>query len=560
MPEAGYLELAVRSNPDGRRGTPPVCSLVSSTVERSPKTTKRKAAETMDRDEARDHVASIFGLTEVNSGAYNGDWLPTSGRPMLDCHSPIDGGLLGRVALATPEDCEEVVRAAVTAQREWMCLPAPKRGEIVADVGAELAAKKADLGLLVTLEVGKTVTEGQGEIQEALDIAHFATGLSRQLHGLTIASERPTHSVREFWHPLGAIGVVTAFNFPAAVWSWNALIAAVVGDSVVWKPSSQAPLTAIAVTRVAARVLEAHEAPPVFSLLVGSGSAVGEQMLHDRRLPLISFTGSIPSGRHVAQTVAGRLGRTILELGGNNGAVVTGAADLDLALKGVAFGALATAGQRCTSTRRLILHTSIYDHFLPRLTEAYRSALVGDPSQPGTLVGPLIDGAAVDAYLDALARVQAEGGRVVCGGEPLPIPGLEGGHYVQPTIVEVGPDSKVPHEETFAPILYCYCYDTIEEAIALHNAVPQGLSSAIFTTDLREAELFTSALGSDCGMANVNTSTAGAEIGGAFGGEKETGGGRESGSDAWKAYARRLTSAVNYGYDLPLAQGVEFHT
>jgi aldehyde dehydrogenase (NAD+) len=510
--------------------------------------------------QAEQRVTEVFGLTEVNSGSYAGEWLPTHGRATLECRSPIDGGLLGRVTLAGGDDYEQVVAASGAAYREWMKLPAPRRGEIIADVGAELAAKKVDLGLLLSLEVGKTISEGQGEIQEALDIAHFATGLSRQLYGLTIASERPAHSVREYWHPLGPVGVVTAFNFPAAVWSWNALVGAVVGDSIIWKPSSEAPLTAVAVTRIVASVLDAHGAPPVFSLLVGSGSVVGEQLLNDERVPLISFTGSIPTGRHVAKTVAGRFGRALLELGGNNGAVVTARADLDLALKGVAFGALATAGQRCTSTRRLILQAEVYDRFLDTLADAYRTAKVGDPLQPGTLVGPLIDQAAVDAYLHALARVQAEGGRVVCGGGTVTVPGLEGGHYVQPTIVEVGSEARVPREETFAPILYCYRYETMEQAIALHNAVPQGLSSAIFTTDLREAELFTSALGSDCGMANVNTSTAGAEIGGAFGGEKETGGGRESGSDAWKAYARRLTSAVNYGYELPLAQGVEFPT
>ncbi|MHB9150049.1 MAG: aldehyde dehydrogenase family protein [Thermoleophilia bacterium] len=512
----------------------------------------------MDLKQARQRVTQVFGLAELNSGAYAGDWLPTAERAVLESRSPIDGGLLGRVTLANDDDYELVVAASVSAYREWMRVPAPRRGEIVADVGAALAAKKADLGLLVSLEVGKTISEGQGEIQEALDIAHFATGLSRQLYGLTIASERPAHSLREYWHPLGPVAVVTAFNFPAAVWSWNALVGAVVGDSIVWKPSSQAPLTAVAVTRVAAGVLEAHGAPPIFSLLVGSGGGVGERMLQDRRLPLVSFTGSIPTGRHVAQVVASRLGRTILELGGNNGAIVTARADLDLALKGVAFGALATAGQRCTSTRRLILQAEVYDRFLGMLADVYRAAPVGDPLRPGTLVGPLIDQAAVDGYVDALSRVQAEGGRIVCGGTPMQLPGLEDGHYVQPTLVAVEPGALVPEEETFAPILYCYRYHTLEQAISLHNSVPQGLSSAIFTTDLREADLFTSALGSDCGMANVNTSTAGAEIGGAFGGEKDTGGGRESGSDAWKAYARRLTSAVNYGYDLPLAQGVEF--
>jgi aldehyde dehydrogenase (NAD+) len=392
----------------------------------------------VELQQAKDRVTEMFGLAEVNSGCYGGSWLPTADRATLDCRSPIDGGLLGRVTLATSDDYQRVVAASVTAYREWMRLPAPKRGEIIADVGAELAVKKDDLGLLVSLEVGKTITEGQGEIQEAVDIAHLATGLARQLYGLTIASERPAHSVREYWHPLGPVGVVTAFNFPASVWSWNALVGAVVGDSMVWKPSSQAPLTAVAVTRVVAGVLEAHGAPAVFSLLVGSGGVVGEQLLHDERLPLVSFTGSIPTGRHVAQTVAGRFGRTILELGGNNGAVVTARADLDLALKGVAFGALATAGQRCTSTRRLILQAEVYDRFLEMLADVYRTAKVGDPLQPGTLVGPLIDRTAVDSYLDALTRVQAEGGRVVCGGATLSMPGLEGGHYVQPTLVEVG--------------------------------------------------------------------------------------------------------------------------
>ena len=377
----------------------------------------------MDVKEARGRVTEVFGLSELESGAYAGDWLPTAGRKVLESHSPIDGGLLGRVTLANDDDYERVVAASVAAYREWMRVPAPKRGEIVADVGAALAAKKADLGLLVSLEVGKTISEGQGEIQEALDLAHFATGLGRQLYGLTIASERPAHSVREYWHPLGPVAVVTAFNFPASVWSWNALVGAVVGDSIVWKPSSQAPLTAVAVTRVVAEVLEAHGAPPIFSLLVGSGGVVGERMLQDERLPLVSFTGSIPTGRHVAQTVAARLGRTILELGGNNGAIVTARADLDLALKGVAFGALATAGQRCTSTRRLILQADVYDKFLGMLADVYSAAQVGDPLRPGTLVGPLIDQAAVDGYLDALSRVQAEGGRIVYGGEVVTVQG-----------------------------------------------------------------------------------------------------------------------------------------
>ena len=514
----------------------------------------------MNLSEAKSRVTAAFDLEELNSGTYSGAWAETEGRAVLESRSPIDGEVLGRVALASDADYERVVAGAVEAFREWSRIPAPRRGEIIADVGARLAAHKAELGLLVSLEVGKTISEGQGEIQEMVDIAHFATGLSRQLHGLTVVSERSNHVLREHWHPLGPVGVVTAFNFPSAVWSWNALLGAVVGDSMIWKPSSEAPLTAIAVTRLVARVLDEHGAPPLFALLTGSGRTVGERLLQDGRLPLVSFTGSVPTGRHVAQTVAGRLGRTILELGGNNGAIVTARADLGLALKGVGFGALATAGQRCTSTRRLILQADVYDAFLSSLTDLYRSATVGDPLDAATLVGPLINRAAIDDFLDALARVQAEGGRIVVGGEPAEVAACPGGHYVQPTIVEVDASAQVPKEETFAPILYVFRYDSLEEAVAIHNAVPQGLSSAIFTTDLREAEYFLSPLGSDCGMANVNTSTAGAEIGGAFGGEKETGGGRESGSDAWKAYARRLTSAMNYGYDLPLAQGVSFPT
>ncbi|MCZ7663244.1 MAG: aldehyde dehydrogenase family protein [Thermoleophilia bacterium] len=508
--------------------------------------------------EAKDRIEAAFGLGELSSGAYSGAWAATAGRDVLECRTPIDGRLLGRVALAGEDDYQQVVGASVQAFREWHRIPAPERGALMAAVGAELAAKKADLGLLVSLEAGKTITEGQGEIQEAVDVARLAAGLGRQLYGLTIASERPDHSLREYWHPLGPVGVVTAFNFPAAVWSWNALLGAVVGDSMVWKPSSQAPLTAIALTRLVNGVLQAQGAPPIFMLLVGGGRTVGERLLEDHRLPLISFTGSVATGRHVAQVVAGRLGRTILELGGNNGAIVTARADLELALKGVAFGALATAGQRCTSTRRVIVHAGVYTDFLARLGHVYRMARVGNPLEDGTLVGPLIDRPAVASFLDALERVQAEGGRVVCGGEPETVPGCEGGHYVRPTLVEVDPTCRVPLEETFAPILYCYRYQSLDEAFAIHNSVPQGLSSAIFTTDLREAERFLSAQGSDCGMANVNTSTAGAEIGGAFGGEKETGGGRESGSDAWKAYARRVTSTVNYGYELPLAQGVSF--
>ncbi len=516
------------------------------------------AVATADVAQAWARVKDALGLEEVNSGVFDGTWAPISGREILPVHTPIDGSHLASVALATQDDFERAVRAARDAFERWQDVPAPARGEIVREIGELLRDHKETLGLLVSLEVGKIVTEGQGEIQEMIDIANFAVGLSRQLYGLTIASERPHHRLAEQWHPLGLVGVITAFNFPAAVWSWNALIAAVVGDVVLWKPSPRAPLTAVAITRIVNRVLERHGLPPIFYLLVDEGRSIGERMSRDRKIDLLSFTGSIPTGRKVAENVGRRLGKMLLELGGNNAAIVTDKADMEVALKGVAFGALATAGQRCTTTRRLILHEAIYDVFLERLTTAYRSVKIGNPLEEGVLVGPLISAQAVENYRAAIDRALREGGRLVYGGQVLTVPGLEGGHYVQPTLMEGAPEMSILCEETFAPILYVLKFRTLEEAIAIHNSVPQGLSSAIFTTDLREAETFLSHRGSDCGLANVNTSTAGAEIGGAFGGEKDTGGGRESGSDAWKAYARRQTVTVNYGPDLPLAQGVQF--
>jgi aldehyde dehydrogenase (NAD+) len=480
------------------------------------------------------------------------------GRTLLEVRSPIDGETLARIATADPSDYERMVERAQGSFKHWAQLPAPHRGDIIRQVADELARRKEELGLLLALEAGKTLDEGRGEIQEMIDVGHFAAGLSRQLYGLTIASERERHIIREQWHPLGPVGVITAFNFPSSVWSWNAFVAAVVGDPVIWKPSSDAALTAVAVMRVVNQVLERAGAPPIFFLLTGSGRVVGDRLLEDRRVPLISFTGSVKVGRRVAEAVAHRLGRAILELGGNNAAVVTARADLRVALRGVAFGALATAGQRCTSTRRLILQENIYPRFLADLCEAYRGARVGNPLNPEVLVGPLINRTAVDDYLNALAEAERQGARLVCGGGEVAVEGLPGGHYVLPAIVEVEPDMPIVREETFAPLLYVLKYGSLEEAIRIHNSVPQGLSSAIFTTDLREAEYFLSYCGSDCGLANVNTSTAGAEIGGAFGGEKETGGGRESGSDAWKAYARRQTVTINYGPELALAQGVHF--
>jgi aldehyde dehydrogenase (NAD+) len=466
--------------------------------------------------------------------------------------------LLGSVRGADAAATADAVARSVVAASEWAAIPAPKRGEIVAEIGRELAQFKDELGLLVSLEAGKTLSEGQGEAQEMIDLAGFAAGLSRQLYGVTTVSERPHHRMYEQWSPLGSIAVITAFNFPCAVWSWNAFIAAVVGDGVVWKPSSSTPLTAIAVTKVAARVLERRALPPIFSLVVGGGSDVGNALLDDGRLPLVSFTGSVATGRQVATAVARRLGRTLLELGGNNGVIISDKADLDMALKGVAFGALATAGQRCTSTRRLLLQDRIYDAFLGRLLTAYKHVRIGDPLLAETLVGPLIDRRAVNDYLTAVKTAGEQGGRLLYGGVTRSVAGCEGGHYVQPAIIEANPEMEICRQETFAPLLYVMRYHNLDEAIAIHNAAPQGLCSALFTTDLREEELFLSHRGSDCGIANINTSTTGAEIGGAFGGEKDTGGGRESGSDAWKAYARRQTVSINYGADLPLAQGVQF--
>ncbi len=507
---------------------------------------------------ARSRVASLLGPSDPLPGIFCGRWVAPEGADILPSVSPIDGGILGHVATAFPHNYEEMMERAQESALAWARVPAPVRGQAVLHIAEELRRQKEDLGLLVSLEVGKTIVEGQGEIQEMVDIGHFAVGLSRQLYGLTMPSERPHHRIQEQWHPLGAIGVITAFNFPSAVWSWNAFIAAVVGNVAVWKPSSQAALTAIAVVRVANQVLEQLGHPPIFFLVVGSGRVVGDRMLQDRRLPLVSFTGSVATGRLVAEKVASRLGRSLLELGGNNAAVVTAKADMRTAVRGVAFGALATTGQRCTSTRRLIAQEGIYRDLVDRLAAVYRSVRVGNPLEPGVLVGPLVSRDAVEDYLAAVAQAQEQGGRLLCGGKPLVTPDNPGGFYVEPTIIEARPDMPIIQEETFAPILYTMPYSTLEDAIAIHNSVPQGLSSAIFTTDLLEAEQFLSAQGSDCGLVNVNTGTAGAEIGGAFGGEKETGGGRESGSDAWKSYACRQTACINYGHDLPLAQGVSF--
>ena len=507
----------------------------------------------------KDRVFADLGLYEQVSGLYDGQWLAGEGRRRLAVHSPIDGERLADIAVSGEEDYDRMIERAWTSFEEWSRVPAPKRGEVVRTIGDRLREHVESLGLLVTLEVGKTPVEGKGEVQEMIDIADFAVGLSRQLYGMTIASERQHHRLYEQWHPYGVVGVITAFNFPCAVWSWNAFIASVIGNVVVWKPSPDAALTAIATTNIVNEALDEHGLPPLFFLAVDEAGEIGRRMSSDRRLPLLSFTGSVRTGREAAARVGERLGRAILELGGNNAAIVTPDADIEIALRGVAFGALATAAQRCTTTRRLILHESLYDSFLPRLVEAYGSVRVGSPLEPGVLVGPLINRRAVDSYAGAIERAEATGGRVLVGKSVLELPGLEGGNYVAPTLIEgLPPDSDIVCEETFAPILYVLRYSDLEDALAIHNCVPQGLSSAIFSNNLQEVEAFLSVVGSDCGLANVNTGTAGAEIGGAFGGEKDTGGGRESGSDAWKAYARRQTVTVNYGDELPLAQGVTF--
>jgi aldehyde dehydrogenase (NAD+) len=498
--------------------------------------------------ELRDLLESL-GLEDENPGAYAGGWLATAGE-RIESLNPATGEVIAAVRAATAGDYERIAATAVAAFEEWRTWPAPRRGEVVRQLGQALREHKEALGRLVTLEAGKTLTEGLGEVQEMIDMADLAVGMSRQLYGLSMHSERPLHRMYEQWHPLGPVGIVTAFNFPVAVWAWNACVAAICGDSMVWKPSTQVPLTAVAVTRIAERVLAANDAPAIFGLLV-AGREVGAKMVADRRFPLISATGSVAMGRDIGKTVADRVGRALLELGGNNAAIVAPSADLDLVERAIAFAAAGTAGQRCTSLRRLIVHEAIYDALLERLKRVWAALPVGDPLEEGMLVGPLIDEAAVDAMAAALAQARAEGG-IVHGGEPL--------HdlYVRPALVEMPGQTALVARETFAPILYMLRCQDLDEAVALNNAVPQGLASSIFTTDLREAEQFLSAAGSDCGIANVNIGPSGAEIGGAFGGEKETGGGRESGSDAWRAYMRRATNTINHGRDLPLAQGIRF--
>jgi aldehyde dehydrogenase (NAD+) len=500
-----------------------------------------------------------LGIDKLNPGVFSGKWHGQG--TGLERISPINGEVIASVQPATTDDYELALRKAQEAFLSWRLTPAPIRGETIRRLGNALRDAKTDLARLVTLETGKILVEAEGEVQEMIDICDFAVGLSRQLHGLTIASERPLHRLMEQWHPLGVIGVITAFNFPVAVWAWNAALALVCGNAVVWKPSNKTPLSAIAVTKLAERVCAETGAPPsIFTLLIGEATVVGRKMAADTRLPLLSATGSCAMGFEVARAVHGRLGRTLLELGGNNAALVTPSANLDLALRAIFFGAVGTAGQRCTTTRRVIVHESIRGAFLDRLLKAYAGIRIGNPLERSTVMGPLIDTQAVDAMMEAIERLKREGGKILCGGERLKGAQYPGGCYVRPCVAEATNDLPLVKEETFAPLLYLIPYRNFGEAVAMNNDVPQGLSSAIFTNDLRESEEFLSARGSDCGIANINVGTSGAEIGGAFGGEKNTGGGRESGSDAWKNYMRRQTNTINYSAELPLAQGIQFES
>ena len=499
-----------------------------------------------------------LGIQEHNSGVSTGlTWLTSSGEK-IKSYSPVDGKKIGTVTAADKESYEKVMQQAEAAFKHWRMVPAPKRGELVRQVGEALRQYKEPLGKLVSYEMGKSLQKGMGEVQEMIDICDFAVGLSRQLHGFTMHSERPGHRMYEQYHPLGIVGIISAFNFPVAVWSWNSMLAWVCGNVCVWKPSEKTPLCAVACQNIIAEVFKKNNIPEGVCNLIIGGRDVGEWMSADNRIPLVSATGSTRMGKAVGAVVAARLGRSLLELGGNNAIIISKDADLDIAILGSLFGAVGTAGQRCTTTRRLIIHEDVYETVKQKLISAYKQLKIGNPLDAQNHVGPLIDTVAVQLYQDAIEKCKAEGGNFVVEGGVLSGGGFESGCYVRPCIAEAKPGYKIVQHETFAPILYLLSYKTIEEAIAIQNEVPQGLSSAIMTLNMREAETFLSHIGSDCGIANVNIGTSGAEIGGAFGGEKETGGGRESGSDAWKAYMRRQTNTINYSTSLPLAQGIKF--
>ena len=500
-----------------------------------------------------------LGIGELNQGALTGlDRLDCQGK-VLESASPIDGKILARIRQADSAAYDRVSQTAGAAFGQWRDVPAPKRGEVVRQIGAAFRERKKDLGALISLEMGKILPEAEGEVQELIDVCDFAVGQSRMLYGFSMHSERPGHRMFEQYHPLGPVGVITAFNFPVAVWSWNAMLALIAGDTVVWKPSSKVPLCAIAANMIAARVVNDCGFPEgLLNVVVGSGEDIGGRLAADRRLPLISATGSVAMGRRVGEIVLSRLGKPLLELGGNNAVIVTPCADLKLAVQAILFGAVGTAGQRCTTIRRLIVQDSIFDRLKEQLISAYKQVKIGNPLEEGVLMGPLVDTKAVEAMRMALEEIGKDGGKLLYGGEVLSGGIYDAGTYVSPCICEVENSYPIVKKETFAPILYMIRYDVLEQAIEFHNDVPQGLTSSIFTNDLRESELFLSSRGSDCGIANVNVSTSGAEIGGAFGGEKESGGGRESGSDCWKAYMRRQTSTINWSGKMPLAQGIKF--
>ncbi len=500
-------------------------------------------------------------IEDLNCGVYTGaEKIDTAG-VITESYAPGTGELIGKVKNATNDDYEMVIAKAQTAFKEWRGVPAPLRGEVVRQIGEALRASKEDLAYLVSMEMGKIYQEGLGEVQEMIDICDFAVGQSRQLYGYTMKSERKDHRMYDQYHPLGIVGVVSAFNFPVAVWAWNTMLAAIAGDVVIWKPSSKTPLTAIATHNIIADVLKKNNVPEgVFNLMIAKSSVLGDNFAADKRIPLFSITGSTAVGKRLGGIIGKRLGRAILELGGNNAIIISDTANLEMAIKAVVFGAVGTAGQRCTSTRRVIIHEKVYDEVLDKLKMAYSSVSekIGCPLDENTLVGPLIDNSSVEAYKYAINKLQEEGGKILFGGNALTGEKYASGNFVEPTIAEAKNEFEIVQEETFAPILYLLKYSTFDEAMEIHNGVPQGLSSAIFTESMREAEKFLSEKGSDCGIANVNIGTSGAEIGGAFGGEKDTGGGRESGSDSWKQYMRRQTNTINYGTELPLAQGIKF--
>ena len=504
--------------------------------------------------DAREILENLGLGDEILEGIGGGPEPEKASGPVVESINPTTGEPIAKIRTATEEDTRKVIARAHDAFLKWRALPAPKRGELVRALGDALRAKKKWLGALVSLEMGKILAEGEGEVQEMIDICDFAVGLSRQLYGLTIASERPHHHMIERWHPLGVVGIISAFNFPVAVWSWNSAIAAVCGDTMVWKPSSETPLCTLAVQKICDDVMREFDAWGLFNCVVGPARTAGEALIRDERVPLVSATGSCAMGRHIGQVVASRMGRAILELGGNNAVIVLDDANLDLAVRAILFGAVGTAGQRCTTTRRLLVQKGVAKQVTDRLVKAYAQVRIGDPLDPDTLMGPLINRTAVETMMAALDQVREQGGEILCGGKALDRPG----YFVEPTIVRATADMPIVRDETFAPILYVIEVEDVDEAIRINNSVPQGLSSAIFTSSLYAQEKFLSYEGSDCGIANVNTGTSGAEIGGAFGGEKETGGGREAGSDSWKAYMRRQTSAINWGTDLPLAQGIHF--